>query len=1374
MGLWGNRCKFSRNLPLGLITGFGVLAFAGTACTLSFKNPVIDISSILELTSSLERSVSQPDIVSGGGVDFTVTFSHDIAPASFTGSDLQQTGTATVGSWTISPVSNSVFTATANSPSDGTLIPKLPAGAVTDIFGHTNSTDSTSITLVTVDSTAPTISSWSMTPANGRSSSNNTPVFGGTPNVTGNLTLFDSADTTCATPLTAVTPVTASTPFSGLALSSALVGDGAKTFRYRLAMTGAPFTVTCSLAGLSYTLDTIAPTVGGSAPSLASANSASTVTYTVTYSGATTINLTSANVTLNTTGSATCSRAVTNGTTATPTVTLTSCTGNGTVGITIAAGTASDLAGNSNLASSASTTFVVDNTGPTVTINQAGGQADPAGVFPILFTLVFNEPINPASFITTDINQGGTATGITWGLSTSDNITWTLSASAGSTGTYIPSLPVGRVTDALGNTSSASTTTDSSVTYTPVLAVTINQAGAQADPATAFPILFDIAFSMPITPASFTLADLDQKGTASGLVWALSTSDNQNYTLTVSSAASQGTIIPALPASRVGAPGPIPNQAATSTDATVTYQNPSLAGDHLEIISGNNQTAQVNQVLGAPVVARVVNAVGAPVAGVTVAFNVELGDGIVSAGRAVSDAGGLVQTNWQMGPSQKYQKLAVTRVGGVLPDVAASGNRVLNFQAIATTAVASIPAQNVLIDSEDSPTWWVSDAAGALINNDAHMDWVGCSSGGIDIRYGNSTGYFSGGFQITADGACGKIVVADVNADGLNDLVVKTTSEQTASNSMRVYLRLAGGGLSAPIALTVSNIYDFRVAEVTGDAQVDIVGVRGPTGGTNVYVYPGAGTGSFGAFTTIAVGLQAERLDVADLTGDGCRDIVVSNRTASPQVRVHTSNCAGVYAQSTTLTSTQAVYPKIAEFTGDVHMDIYVGDLTSGNYAIFPGNSTGTFGAALTGSSMQMPSSISYADFTGDGRMDVVHSGSQNAFGINNGSGVINNVGYAGGKRGGDYTRFTDFNNDGLLDLIVISNIYGAQLLLNQTAGTRFVAPGAAYIAGTGNYTNPSALITRDVNGDQLPDLITFESTNRFLIRNNLGSGTFAAPFQVGASSSASVEAADLDGDGDLDLIDAQSNNVRAYLNSGTGTFGAAVTSAIPFHATAEVKVADMNYDGIPDAILYAWNGTEAYMKICGGIGNGSFGACYTRLVTNAAFAELAIADINLDKALDLYLVQNGSSTSTILLGTGDGDFQTNASGSLGVSGGALNILPITNDWTPDLFFRGRYATGPGNGTFPVPVNATGGSYSRELRLADMNGDGNVDFIGMSDGEILVSTGNGAGVFTDQVFLSNPEYTQGLELADMDGDGKIDIVSGASPMGGGLMLYYGL
>src|SRR2546428_12578876 len=88
-------------------------------------------------------------------------------------------------------------------------------------------------------------------------------------------------------------------------------------------------------------------------------------------------------------------------------------TPSGTVVATIAAGVATDAAGNGNTASTSTDNTVTfnapDTTPPSVTINQAATQADPTSSAPINFTVVFSEPVS--GFTGSGVTITGTAGG---------------------------------------------------------------------------------------------------------------------------------------------------------------------------------------------------------------------------------------------------------------------------------------------------------------------------------------------------------------------------------------------------------------------------------------------------------------------------------------------------------------------------------------------------------------------------------------------------------------------------------------------------------------------------------------------------------------------------------------------------------------------------------------------------------------------------------------------------------------------------------------------------------------------------------------------------------------------------------------------------
>src|SRR6185436_1051515 len=90
----------------------------------------------------------------------------------------------------------------------------------------------------------------------------------------------------------------------------------------------------------------------------------------------------------------------------------------------------------------------------------------------------------------------------------------------------------------------------------------------------------------------------------------------------------------------------------------------------------------------------------------------------------------------------------------------------------------------------------------------------------------------------------------------------------------------------------------------------------------------------------------------------------------------------------------------------------------------------------------------------------------------------------------------------------------------------------------------PSAIIAKDLNADGKIDLVTANDASLSILMGN-GNGTFGAPTSLAILPSffqpalGSVTAADLNGDGKLDLASGMSGGVGVFLGNGNGTFGA-------------------------------------------------------------------------------------------------------------------------------------------------------------------------------------------------------------------------------------------
>ncbi len=214
---------------------------------------------------------------------------------------------------------------------------------------------------------------------------------------------------------------------------------------------------------------------------------------------------------------------------------------------------------------------------PTVTINQAAGQADPTSSSPINFTVVFSEAVT--GFTGTDVSfTGSTAGGTLVAAVTGSGTTYNVAVSGmNTTGLVVASVPAGVASSASGALNLASTSTDNSVTYNaPPLTVTIDQAAGQADPTSTSPINFTVVFSEAVT--GFTGTDISFTGsTVSGTLAAAVTGSGATYNVAVSGMTSSGLVVASVPAGVASTAGGGLNLASTSTDNSVTYNAPPLA-----------------------------------------------------------------------------------------------------------------------------------------------------------------------------------------------------------------------------------------------------------------------------------------------------------------------------------------------------------------------------------------------------------------------------------------------------------------------------------------------------------------------------------------------------------------------------------------------------------------------------------------------------------------------------------------------------------------------------------------------------------------------------------------------------------------------------
>lgn len=215
--------------------------------------------------------------------------------------------------------------------------------------------------------------------------------------------------------------------------------------------------------------------------------------------------------------------------------------------------------------------------------------------------------------------------------------------------------------------------------------------------------------------------------------------------------------------------------------------------------------------------------------------------------------------------------------------------------------------------------------------------------------------------------------------------------------------------------------------------------------------------------------------------------------------------------------------------------------------------------------------------------------------------------------------------------------------------------------------------------------------------------------------------------------------------------------------------VADFNADGKLD--LAVANVSTHSISILLGNGDGTFDSSVPYGADRYGFAVVA-ADFNGDTKQDL-AVANGGSGVDVFTGAGDGTFgsPTNfATGTAEVSSNpiALAIGEFNGDNKIDIVTANQGSgnlsilLGNGNGTFAAFVQINGGGSPNHVALGNFNSDTNVDIAvaNYSQQTVSVLSGNGNGTFAAPVsYTITSEYATAVAVADFDEDGKSDLAA---------------
>jgi hypothetical protein len=498
--------------------------------------------------------------------------------------------------------------------------------------------------------------------------------------------------------------------------------------------------------------------------------------------------------------------------------------------------------------------------------------------------------------------------------------------------------------------------------------------------------------------------------------------------------------------------------------------------------------------------------------------------------------------------------------------------------------------------------------------------------------------------------------------------------------------------------------------------------------------------------------------------------------------------------------------------------------------------------------------SVAVGDFNGDGKLDVLGVSEYQYINVALGNGdgtfqppitttdaITNTFFYA--------CTAGDFNGDGVLDVAIwATDATGvSKVVVLFGNGTGSFTYNNTYIAPSSNNFNPgpNSIVAVDVNGDGKTDLVALTPFNGIYILLNTGKGTFGTPVNYPLSTVAApglaIAVGDLNGDGKPDIAVDVDSGAGVLLNAGNGTFGAASYYQAPgnFGGGNGIAIGDVNGDKKPDLLIpgslagtgavflflnqgsgtFAFKGPidvpegtdmVALVDINGdkkldivandalgevfvllGKGNGTFTAepGYPFQSGSSATA-LNVADFNGDGAADILEQVAGEPLALVVLGRGDGTFQSSESYAHQTLGQGNNIVTadFNGDGIPDVAYSyaapaGKNASdfavllgtshgAPGNPTYVSANTCTTGAVEW-IATGDVNGDGKADIVatvkiyggtGCQNNHVAVLTGKGTGKFNKPVYYPTGTTAQEMEvfLVDVNGDGKLDVVTSNS------------
>jgi hypothetical protein len=623
----------------------------------------------------------------------------------------------------------------------------------------------------------------------------------------------------------------------------------------------------------------------------------------------------------------------------------------------------------------------------------------------------------------------------------------------------------------------------------------------------------------------------------------------------------------------------------------------------------------------------------------------------------------------------------------------------------------------------------------------------------------------------TSPRAC---ATGDFDADGLPDAI----SANFASHDVTFLAGNGGGGIFGATSLAAgTNPVSICAGDFNNDGVLDAAVANAGSG--DVYIYYG---GTLATVTTMAAGSSPADIVCFDANLDGLPDLATAN-TASGDIAIFVNAAGFGFFPVVSFLSTVPSPSAIA--SGDLDHD-GIPDLATAStllnaVTLWSGDGFGNFSVFQNFVTGAAPSSVAIGDLDGNGFDDLatanLNANSSDVFLQVSAGSFAATAPVAPGVTP-VFVSIRDLDGDGRIDICYV-NRTPQKLTIFRAAPQGGFAPPITAPTGAG----PRHVAWVDWNQDGVLDALVSNAGNlpQFASHVSLILGFSkdryqSAPPVAAGTAPRGIAAADLNGDGDADIVlcNSASHDATLQFGDGNATFPATQTVALPGNAPSAVETGDFNSDGRPDLFVAYSGSNDAIVTLAAASGAWLHGS---PVAAGQSPAAVEVGDWNGDGVLDAVVLASLSGDLRAMVGNGSGGF----SAMPPVSAGSTPVALAQGDWNLDgkrdlaaadasgnliyLYY------GSGSGTFSGAGTVATGLIPLGLVSAkiDANASPDLAVANFASGAITILLNSGTGSFSAMGVVPAQPQATALAAVDADGNGTQDLL--CCDGGGGISLY---